>query len=283
MLNPRLTIVVNNASRTGKRASVAGRKESEVEAMKLYVHALLSTCAITGWTGSNALAADYDPPIYVEEAPEFVPVEVGSGWYLRGDLGYNFGKPFRKLSYGGPTIANPAYDESHTAISGSVGFGYHWSDYFRTDVNFGFLSKNDQNLSYREPGVSATAVSIDNQAWTGMANAYVDLGTYVGITPYLGAGLGFVYSERGQAFSRNFVDPAILDINTTASENQFSLAYTLNAGAAYRLTNNLSLDVGYQYFSAPNLEYSEISAGMPVISEGVNIHQVKVGLRYDIW
>ena len=37
-----------------------------------------------------AYAADYDPPIIVEEATEYVPVEVGSGWYLRGDVGYNF-------------------------------------------------------------------------------------------------------------------------------------------------------------------------------------------------
>ena len=37
-----------------------------------------------------ALAADYDPPIVVDEAPRNVPVEVGSGWYLRGDVGYSF-------------------------------------------------------------------------------------------------------------------------------------------------------------------------------------------------
>src|SRR5690554_2575077 len=36
-----------------------------------------------------ATAADYNPPIYVDEAPEFRPVEIGSGWYLRGDVGYS--------------------------------------------------------------------------------------------------------------------------------------------------------------------------------------------------
>lgn len=251
--------------------------------MKLYAHALLYTCALTGWAGSNALAADYDPPIYVEEAPEFVPVEVGSGWYLRGDLAYNFDDPFENDSYRGPTVFDPAYDESHTALSGSVGFGYRWSDYFRSELNFGFLAKNEQRLAYVDPFVSASTASVDNQAWTGMANAYVDLGTFVGITPYLGGGLGFVYSERDQAFTRNFIDPAILDINSTASENQFSFAYSLNAGAAYRLTSNLSLDVGYQYFSAPNLEYAEIRSGVPVVTEGLDTHQVKVGLRYDLW
>ena len=251
--------------------------------MRILSRIVLSTFALAGWPVAHALAADYDPPIYVEEAPEVVPVEVGSGWYLRGDLTYNTDNPFRNLDYGGPTIANPSWDESHTALGGSVGFGYHWSDYFRTDVNFGFLAKNDQNLSFSNPGVSTTTVGVENQAWTGMANAYVDLGTYVGLTPYIGAGVGFVYSKREQGYYQNFVDPAVLDIALTDDKNQFSFAYTLNAGAAYRLTNNLSLDVGYQFLSAPDLEYSEISNGLPVVREGVDIHQVKVGLRYDLW
>ena len=38
----------------------------------------------------SAFAADYDPPIVVDQPVEDVPVEVGSGWYLRGDIGYNF-------------------------------------------------------------------------------------------------------------------------------------------------------------------------------------------------
>ena len=37
-----------------------------------------------------ALSADYDPPIVVDQPVEEVPIEVGSGWYLRGDIGYNF-------------------------------------------------------------------------------------------------------------------------------------------------------------------------------------------------
>ena len=30
-----------------------------------------------------------------------------------------------------------------------------------------------------------------------MANGYVDLGTYVGLTPYVGAGLGYTYVDWG--------------------------------------------------------------------------------------
>ncbi len=46
-----------------------------------------------------AYAADYDPPIFVEEAAEYVPVEVGSGWYLRGDVGYVFDTSIGDVDY----------------------------------------------------------------------------------------------------------------------------------------------------------------------------------------
>jgi len=46
-----------------------------------------------------AYAADYDPPIFVEEAAEYVPVEVGSGWYLRGDVGYVFDTSIGDVEY----------------------------------------------------------------------------------------------------------------------------------------------------------------------------------------
>jgi opacity protein-like surface antigen len=250
--------------------------------MKLLSRLLLSSAALAVSPLAQAVAADYDAPLYIEEAPEYVPVEVGSGWYLRGDVSYNFGDPFRNRDWGGPTVVDETYDDSHSAVSGSAGFGYHFSDYLRGDLNLGFLSSNDQNLSYAVEDVSDTSASVENTVWTGMANAYVDLGTYVGITPYLGAGLGIAYAERKQAFSVDYVD-ATPDIDQHDNKNQVTWAYSLNAGASYLISQNVSVDLGYSYFSAPALEHSTIRDGEPEIVKGMNIHQLKVGLRYDIW
>ncbi|WP_204273068.1 hypothetical protein, partial [Enterobacter hormaechei] len=42
-----------------------------------------------------------------------------------------------------------------------------------------------------------------------MANGYVDLGTYVGITPYVGGGVGVVYSKYSTAIgAKDCVAPA---------------------------------------------------------------------------
>ncbi len=65
--------------------------------MKLISRIALSLAATAGPV-SVAASADYDPPIYVEDALE-VPVEIGSGWYLRGDLGYAFETEIGQVTY----------------------------------------------------------------------------------------------------------------------------------------------------------------------------------------
>ncbi|TGS52443.1 porin family protein, partial [Mesorhizobium sp. M3A.F.Ca.ET.201.01.1.1] len=86
-----------------------------------------------------ALAADYDPPIYVDQAPDYQPVEVGSGWYLRGDVSYLPQKSFRDQDF---TFTPASQSESEDAYFASIGFGYHFNDYLRADLNLGYLPGN---------------------------------------------------------------------------------------------------------------------------------------------
>ena len=86
-------------------------------------------------------AADYDPPIYVDQAPDYVPVEVGSGWYLRGDVGYAFSDPFEHQE----TSSGPldSFTNERSLFTGSIGMGYHINDYLRVELNGGILPTND--------------------------------------------------------------------------------------------------------------------------------------------
>ncbi|KRB21109.1 MULTISPECIES: outer membrane protein [Mesorhizobium] len=238
-----------------------------------------------------ALAADYDPPIYVDQAPDYVPVEVGSGWYLRGDVSYLAQKSFENGDFTFPSaINNENFSESEDAYFASVGFGYHFNDYLRADVNFGYLPGNKASFGYDDTTTAPAGTSIagsgnlKNYAFSGILNGYVDLGTYVGITPYVGAGVGVVRSKR--SVSASYTDEAdpTNDFTLNDSKTQYSLAYTLNAGLAYQVTKNVSVDLGYQYFSAPSAEYvtAESLTSFPV-KKGISNHQVKVGLRYDLW
>ncbi len=229
---------------------------------------------------SPALAADYEPPIYVDQAPEYQPVEVGSGWYLRGDVAYMPERNTSDVDFG---LTPVNYHKKEDSVFASIGMGYHFNDYLRAELNLGYLPGDKASASY-DDGTIAASGSLRNRAWTGMVNGYVDLGTYVGLTPYVGAGVGLYRSQR--SLSASYADAANPgdDFSLQDSKTQYSFAYTLNAGVAYQLSKNVQLDLGYQYLSAPNAEYAAVEnlTSYP-IHKGLDYHQIKVGLRYDLW
>lgn len=212
---------------------------------------------------SAALAADYDPPIYVEEAPEFVPVEIGSGWYLRGDISYNAGKPAYDLAIAGV---------SHDRFGGGGGFGYHFTDNFRADLTVNYLGKDE--FSYSTPANTAGG---SHSAWSSLLSGYYDVATIVGITPYVGAGVGLTYSRNVVAASVSG-PPAAWDV---FNDRSYDFAYALMAGASYKMTDNVSVDLGYQFLHTPEAKYMDPRT--LAMTEGSKQHQVKLGLRYDLW
>ncbi|CAM5488305.1 hypothetical protein ATER59S_03406 [Aquamicrobium terrae] len=334
-----------------------------------------------------ALAADYEPPIYVDQAPEYVPVEVGSGWYLRGDVGYAFKRDYKNSSI---AIDDSLFDneligsflglgqigpldvfsvsQSRPTLTGSVGFGYHLNDWFRADLNVGILANDKYSgtahlfAGYLAPyDISNTLqpdldrfslggnrllpdfgclgtrtvtettldadgnptgtpqVSVENDwrrdcmvnataktsAWNGLLNGYVDLGTYSGITPYVGAGVGLLMTRKSVSVGAKCENSSVsetegnvmrsVDFNCRAPSGQdyttvasyratdYDFMYGLSAGLSYQLSKNTSLDVGYQYLSAPGIKYYAVSDDGITQRKGIDAHQVKVGLRYDLW
>ena len=154
------------------------------------------------------------------------------------------------------------------------------------------------------------SISVDNSMYLGMLNGYVDLGTFAGFTPYVGAGIGVSYTKQtasatgrcqgSQAVSgvagvsettntfvcdnqSAYTDPAVDVSLLNYKEDQWSVAYALNAGVGYQLAKNLTLDVGYQFTSAPNAMYANFDGTSITQRKGINVHEVRVGLRYDLW
>ncbi|MER9960313.1 outer membrane beta-barrel protein [Mesorhizobium sp. M0045] len=278
----------------------------------------LALAAVVLMPLTPALGADYDPPVYVDQAPDYVPVEVGSGWYLRGDVGYAFSHPFEHEEIATGPLTSFTQDSS--LFTGSIGMGYHFNDYLRGELNAGILPTNEfgdqQKLAATCDGSTLTknllgeiitvpasqkcdlSNNASNKGYSIMANGYVDLGTYVGITPYLGGGLGLAYNKYYRSIGARdckevpanpsgtggFIcdDPAGYE-GATDSQAKFNLAYSIGAGLSYRVTKNVSVDLGYEYFSVPNAKYVAYDDGALNIHKGIDYQTVKVGLRYDLW
>jgi opacity protein-like surface antigen len=184
-------------------------------------------------------AADYSPPPPILRAPPTPWVELGSSWYLRGDFNYRM-------------FEIPGADGPEDAAVFGVGVGYQYTSWLRGDItlDYQFGSRFSATDNANVAGAKLWSSAL-------FANGYVDLGTWYGVTPYVGAGVGAA-------------------INDLASESRWNFAYALMAGAAYHLSPNLSVDFGYRYAdlgTAPGYDMTPVE---------ITAHEFRVGLRYKL-
>lgn len=244
--------------------------------LKAFVTAFLAGAAIP------ALAAD----MIVEE---IVPVASG-GWYLRGHLGmsnqyfdqlssdlYALPDEFRWLDEGGFASA---------PIFGG-GVGYQFNDNFRADATIEWRGKSDFDaLDYVVWGENE--YSNDYRAKKSelvlMANAYYDIATFSGITPYVGAGIGGSYNRI-----TNFHDSNSFEGGGYADDNgEWNLAWALHAGLGYAVSDRMTIDFGYSFISLGDAKTKQLVNYIPettIPNDGIKFndiysHDFKIGIRY---
>ena len=150
---------------------------------------IIGLALVLGQTAA-AYAADLGLP-----APEPECVGCAGPWYLKGfvgmanpDVGGIFAEEFRTND----TFVVYHKDIKSSPLSG-LGFGYDTGHYFRFDVtgeyrgSAVFLAED----TYHDLRSGSNEYTADIESWVGLANAYVDLGTWWCITPYVGGGVGF--------------------------------------------------------------------------------------------
>lgn len=252
----------------------------------------LLSAAIAALIASNsAFAADVFQPEPAPPAPiEAVPLTT-SGWYLRGDVGYAW-TDMRGASYwqGGTGGTWTDFDDADSDDSWFVGggVGYQWNDYFRTDVTLDYMFDTDfRGSTTGACGIGPNCVSSDRasfNAWTLLANAYVDFGTYAGITPYVGAGIGATRVNWGNLrnTSCEVGDPSNCDDTVTHNgHDSWRFTYALMAGASIDLTCNWAADAGYRFRQIDGGDmFGLANNGGPGDDDGFFVHEARVGLRY---
>lgn len=263
----------------------------------------LIAAALALGIAAPAEAADYDPlPVY-RDAPQYAPVEVGSGWYLRGDVGYNAStNPRGDFTY--RTFNAGAYSD-HTATSADLsdeftfglGVGYSFTDMLRGDVTVSRLSSDFSGSGPCNAALGPDCRTVGESeltAYAALANAYVDLGTFVGFTPYVGAGAGFTYVNWDDMQSSNYCGGVPCAANPGAThpgESDWRFTYALMAGVAYDLSENMKLDLGYRYMKVKDGDMfgwdadsaAEGARGMQGRDPGLSTHEVRLGLRFELW
>ncbi|MFN8828978.1 MAG: outer membrane protein [Labrys sp. (in: a-proteobacteria)] len=261
--------------------------------------ALVAAMTAMGATGARAADMSYSP--IVEPAPMVEDVEMGSNWYLRGDIGYVFSNDVdvdASWAAAGANFANDDIEESFS-FGGGVGFKAGW---LRADLTVDQISPSEITAT-RTVAVCDVALSGGDACTTTergeigfvpmLANVYFDLGTWSGLTPYVGVGLGasFVWADSW----RTVVDPNTVGAVTITNqtEESFSFTYALMAGMSYSVTDNLAVDLGYRYLSVadgdlvnPYIPNGTAPAGFPTTAtlerKDLITQEVRLGIRYLI-
>jgi opacity protein-like surface antigen len=248
--------------------------------------ALSCAAAIATGLAAPACGADmlFPPPMAEGGRPGLV--ELGTGWYLRGDIGYvDYAKP----KEGRGSIINDAFDQTtlKNTWSAGAGFGYKFLNVFRADVTV------DHRFAAAFEGISALGGGDRRRDWgkldstTGLVNAYVDLGTWYGVTPYVGAGVGVAMNHLQDYRTRlTCVTPACGPLGDQSlaevpAHRSYDLAWAVMGGVAVDLGVGFQVDVGYRYANLGEASLRDSDA-TTTRSKDIEAHEVRLGLRYMI-
>jgi opacity protein-like surface antigen len=196
-----------------------------------------------------------------------------AGWYLRGDIGAGFETkpdigavavsvtPGASLS---PTAVFP-FRESTLSTSGTIdaGVGYVFTPWARMDgaleYRFGGRLQSEfaipafAPLGVADPFGSTDRLRAGVSSIVALMNGYVDLGSYWGATPFVGAGIGVAdnalsgVSDQGFALTSAGAAYPVGGFFSNASRTQF--AWALMAGLDFDIAPNIKVELSYRYLN----------------------------------
>lgn len=230
---------------------------------------------------AKTFAADLDPSLFPSAPAQSEPVDFGTGWYIRGDVAFAMDTL--------PEISDLGFFPNSSGLRNtySLGFGggYKFNNWFRTDVT----------LDWRDPltaSDSATSTSAYGTRWDSLVNGYVDLGTWSGFTPYVGAGVGVAWGQA-KYYTRDPIFTCTAGGTVTCFEQNtpINLAWALMAGFSYEIFPHAFLDVGYRYLNLGSYSFYDNSV-LPNVgaitppgstaSKTSTVQEIRFGIRYLI-
>jgi opacity protein-like surface antigen len=235
---------------------------------------------------SGARAADLPAP-----APAvYAPVQEFSGWYLRGDIGMTNQQVKSADNALIATATNFTWLDTMSFDSGmlfGLGVGYNFNSWLRVDVTGEYRGKT--SLHGLDQFLNGSTINTNNYTgtkseWLFLANAYVDLGTWWCITPFIGAGVGVANIKID-----NFRDDNIIagGGGYAPAGTKTNFAWALHAGLGYQVTKNFTVELAYRYVDLGDGVTGDVinydgsnTINNPWTLNHITSHDVKFGMRW---
>jgi opacity protein-like surface antigen len=315
--------------------------------MKTSIAAALAGLAMASTPTLGADLFGSAPPPMSAGSAQRPLTEVGSNWYLRGDLGLDLDEAasFSMAGISMPTGAGflpystaLGSSRAHDDFSADIGVGYRYNNWLRFEGTYeyrtGAAGKNANSVLcpatttavgtsgylYDVTGtatpVCTGALDLTRRDSTALAAAYLDLGDYWGVTPYVGGGLGlnadmisgsvnYTVNSSGaaQSFTPNLttgvtnqwvnasgvpVSPQP-NISLTGGDEtwshsihttRYSMAWALMAGFGVQISPSATLDFGYRYLNAGTSSLSITPQTGAMVKLPNASQDIRIGIRY---
>ena len=199
-------------------------------------------------------------------------VDFDDTWF--GEIGFGCGSAQResRMDYGGSIKDAPVV---------SVGPS------LRGDVTLGFRGERDYYGVPPTPPAVIDPVTFKLRTFTTLFNLYLDLPVHRGITPYVGAGIGFAVHDVGDATFRNGA------VVTVKGGTETDFAWALMGGVGIDVGRGITLDIGYRYADLGDIKIDNGGADFnpcvcvtnlrhAVAIEDLTTHEFKVGVRIPL-
>lgn len=255
-----------------------------------YSLVLASVLVVSPLAAANAADLGLPPEPMPVPAPVPAAACCGGGFYLKGFMGISnqnaddITNDF--IEAGDFVIVSHEFDSSPFI---GLGIGYQFDRHFRFDLTGEYRSRSTfRGLDFNQGVAPITTNQYDGtkDEWLMLTNAYWDITTFKGITPYVGAGVGLANVNL-----RNFKDVNINvpggAVHWAEDGSEWNFAWALHAGLAYEVSDALTLDVGYRYVNMGDgttgnfTSYDPtVTSPGPITVKDIDSHDVMLGLRW---
>lgn len=166
----------------------------------------------------------------------------------------------------------------NAGVSGGAGLwgGYHF-DGFSVEVAGTYRARHDANFSFADitsgnPNFGAKA---NVQTADLMISGLYDIPVGWKLMPYVGAGMGIAYKRLDNELLTNTITDA-------GSSRSTDVAWQLQGGVKYPLSESSNLRVDYRYIDLGQIETSALPTGTgDKLSADLVSHDVRIGLTWD--
>lgn len=202
------------------------------------------------------------------------------GWYSRADLQYSFDGRVdhdATASQNGKLAGN---SDASELLGAQGGFGYAFDNGLRFEGVVGYRG-GDLTVSPTISGtLPGTQVSPEGTAaiMDLMINGIYDFNADGTVRPYIGVGVGGT-RIRAKASNRITGVAPNLSASNGFSDTAAGLAWQGLAGIGFALSDRLTLDLGYKYFTASELEFDGKHTSVAYDVDYTD-HTATIGLRY---